>query len=52
VAQLVRYKVRRGDNLTAIARKFGVTVNDLREWNALNSKGTIYTGQRLKVYVR
>jgi membrane-bound lytic murein transglycosylase D len=52
VAQLVRYQVRRGDNLTAIARKFGVSVNDLREWNALNSKGTIYTGQRLKVYVR
>ncbi|MGL1863308.1 MAG: LysM peptidoglycan-binding domain-containing protein [Pseudodesulfovibrio sp.] len=50
--QLVRYKVRRGDNLTSIARKFGVKINDLRQWNALNSKGTIYAGQRLKVYVQ
>ncbi|MUM76729.1 LysM peptidoglycan-binding domain-containing protein [Pseudodesulfovibrio sp. F-1] len=50
-AQLVRYKVRRGDNLTAIARKFGVTVADLRKWNSLNSRGTIYAGQDLKVYV-
>ena len=51
-AQLVRYKVRNGDNLTAIARKFGVTVTELRKWNSLNSRGTIYTGQQLKVYVR
>ncbi|MDC0336145.1 LysM peptidoglycan-binding domain-containing protein [Pseudodesulfovibrio sp.] len=50
--QLVRYKVRRGDNLTSIARKFGVKVSELRKWNALNSKGTIYAGQRLKVYVQ
>lgn len=51
-SELVRYKVRRGDNLYSIARKFGVTVSDLRKWNALNSKGTIYAGQRLKVYVQ
>lgn len=50
--QLVRYKVRRGDNLTSIARKFGVKISDLRKWNALNRKGTIYAGQRLKVYVQ
>lgn len=50
--QLVRYKVRRGDNLTSIARRFGVRIDDLRKWNALNSRGTIYAGQRLKVYVQ
>lgn len=50
--QLVRYKVRRGDNLSVIARKFGVSVSDLRKWNSLNSRGTIYAGQRLKVYVQ
>ncbi|MBG0791719.1 MAG: LysM peptidoglycan-binding domain-containing protein [Desulfovibrionaceae bacterium] len=50
--QLVHYKVRRGDNLTAISRKFGVKISDLRKWNALNSRGTIYAGQRLKVYVQ
>jgi len=51
-SQLVRYKVRRGDNLSTIARRFGVKISDLRKWNALNSKGTIYAGQRLKVYVQ
>ncbi len=50
--QLVRYKVRRGDNLTSIARKFGVTISELRKWNTLNSRSTIYAGQRLKVYVQ
>lgn len=51
-AQLVHYKVRRGDNLTSISRKFGVSVSQLRQWNSLNSRGTIYAGQRLKVYVQ
>ncbi|MCJ2165974.1 MULTISPECIES: lytic transglycosylase domain-containing protein [unclassified Pseudodesulfovibrio] len=50
--QLVQYKVRRGDNLTTISEKFGVTVSDLRRWNSLNSRGTIYAGQKLKVYVQ
>lgn len=50
--QLVKYKVRRGDNLWTIARKFGVKVSDLRRWNSLNSRGTIYAGQRIKVYVQ
>ncbi len=50
--QLVRYRVRRGDTLTSISRKFGVKISELRRWNALNSKGTIYAGQRLKVYVQ
>ena len=51
-SQLVHYKVRRGDNLTSISRKFSVKISDLRRWNALNSRGTIYAGQRLKVYVQ
>ena len=51
-SQLVQYKVRRGDNLTTISRKFGVTVSDLRRWNSLNSRGTIYAGQKLKLYVQ
>ena len=50
--QLVHYKVRRGDNLTSISRRFGVKISDLRRWNSLNSRGTIYAGQKLKVYVQ
>jgi len=51
-AQLVRYKVQRGDNLSSIARKFSVSVSDLQRWNSLSSRSTIYAGQRLKVYVQ
>ncbi|WP_245628791.1 LysM peptidoglycan-binding domain-containing protein [Salidesulfovibrio brasiliensis] len=51
-AKLVKYRVRRGDNLYTIARRFGVTVSELRQWNSLNRKGTIYPNQHLKVYVR
>ncbi|WP_419786556.1 LysM peptidoglycan-binding domain-containing protein [Pseudodesulfovibrio sp.] len=51
-SQLVRYKVRRGDNLTSIAQKFGVSVKDLLRWNSLSARSTIYAGQRLKVYVQ
>jgi membrane-bound lytic murein transglycosylase D len=51
-AQLVQYKVRRGDNLYSISRKFGVKVSDLCHWNAISTKTTIYAGQRLKVYVQ
>jgi len=50
--QKVSYKVRRGDNLTTIARKFGCKVTDLKKWNSLNRRGTIYAGQRLVVYVQ
>lgn len=50
--QLVHYKVRRGDNLYSISRKFGVKVSDLCRWNAISTKATIYAGQKLKVYVQ
>lgn len=45
----VRYRVRRGDNLSAIARKHGVTVNDLQSWNDLSSD-RIRSGQTLTIY--
>jgi membrane-bound lytic murein transglycosylase D len=43
------YRVRRGDNLTHIARKFGVSLRDLKYVNSLNRKGKIYIGQRIKI---
>jgi LysM repeat protein len=30
-----RYKIRRGDNLASIAKRFEVSVSDLQEWNGL-----------------
>ncbi len=50
--QLVKYKVRRGDNLYGIARRFGVKVSSLMKWNRLNSKSIIRPGDRIKVYVQ
>ncbi|MCC7442471.1 MAG: LysM peptidoglycan-binding domain-containing protein [Bdellovibrionales bacterium] len=45
---VTRYRVRRGDNLHTIARRFGTTVASLKRLNGLR-RNTIYVGQRLKV---
>jgi membrane-bound lytic murein transglycosylase D len=42
------YRVKRGDTLTSIARKFNVTVNDLKKWNKLTST-RLDIGQRLSL---
>ncbi len=44
------YVVKSGDNLGAIASKYRVTVNDLKEWNNLK-KHNLRIGQQLIVYV-
>lgn len=43
------YKVRKGDTLSHIARKYGVSEKDLRRWNKLGSKSFIRAGQSLTV---
>jgi membrane-bound lytic murein transglycosylase D len=46
--QRIRYRVRRGDTLIRIARRHGVTVRQLRDWN--NIRGSyIRIGQRLTI---
>ncbi|MEZ7514902.1 LysM peptidoglycan-binding domain-containing protein [Flavobacterium frigidarium] len=42
------YKVRRGDNLGAIAKKYRVSVKQIKSWNRLRSN-TIASGKRLKI---
>lgn len=42
------YTARRGDTLTAIAARYGVTTEDLRRWNRLAANG-VRTGQKLRV---
>jgi membrane-bound lytic murein transglycosylase D len=42
------YKVKRGDNLGAIASKHDVSVTELRKWNGLRGN-MIKVGQRLKI---
>ncbi len=43
-----RYRVRRGDNLTKIAQRFGTSVHHLKRLNSIRSN-RIYVGQILKV---
>lgn len=45
------YRVRRGDNLGAIASRYRVGVSQLKRWNGLRSS-RIYVGQRLIIYPR
>lgn len=40
------YRVKKGDTLSSIAKHFHITVNDLKEWNNLNSN-VIIPGQHL-----
>ncbi|PRZ26211.1 LysM peptidoglycan-binding domain-containing protein [Flavobacterium granuli] len=42
------YKVRRGDNLGAIADKYDVSVTDLKKWNGIKGN-TIAAGKSLKI---
>ncbi len=44
------YKVKDGDNLGAIAMRYGVSVKQLREWNDIRGN-LIRSGQRLNIYV-
>lgn len=43
------YVVKSGDTLSAIARKYGTTVNQLASWNNIKNVNLIYVGQKLRV---
>jgi membrane-bound lytic murein transglycosylase D len=45
------HKVRRGESLASIARKYDCTSAQLKKWNHLKS-GKVPTGKRLNVYVK
>ena len=48
VTKIKKYKVKRGDNLSSIANKYGVTVADIKEWNGLK-KTSVASGKVLKI---
>ncbi len=48
-AQPVLHKVRRGENLTAIARRYGVSVDSLVETNRLAKRDLLRVGQQLLI---
>ncbi|MDJ0738460.1 MAG: transglycosylase SLT domain-containing protein [Gammaproteobacteria bacterium] len=47
--QRLRYRVRKGDSLYAIARRFQVSIKDLKRWNRVGRY--IRPGERLTVFV-
>jgi membrane-bound lytic murein transglycosylase D len=47
--QRLRYKVRKGDSLYKIARRFQVTIKDLRRWNRVGRY--IRPGEHLTVFI-
>lgn len=47
----VSYKVKRGDNLSSIAAKYGVTESQLRNWNSNKINGSkVLSGTTLTIY--
>ncbi len=52
VAEVKRtHTVRSGEKLSTIARKYGVTIAELKSWNYIGKKG-LRPGKKLVVYVR
>ncbi len=47
----VGYKVRRGDSLYRIARRFNLETGDITRWNDITRSSILYPGQRLTLYV-
>ena len=47
----VTHKIRSGETLSTIARRYRVTVTELKQWNGLRSSN-IVAGKTLKIYPR
>lgn len=49
-SSVIYYTVMSGDTLYAIARRFGVTVEELVKYNSIKDADRIYPGQVLRIY--
>jgi len=45
------YKIKSGDNIGLIAQWYNVSINEIKSWNNLQQKKTIYPGQEIIIYV-
>ena len=43
------HRVRSGEHLTMLSKKYGVSISSIKSWNGL-SRNTIHPGQRLTIY--
>jgi membrane-bound lytic murein transglycosylase D len=48
-SSIYKYRVKRGDSISEIAHKFGVSVTSLKKWNNLTSNA-LTTGKSLKIF--
>ena len=48
--QHITYTVKQGDSLWRIARRYGVSVDQLQKWNGLNKRSTLRPGQSLDIF--
>ena len=46
----VTHTIKKGENLNLIAKKYGVSVSDIKRWNKITNANKIYAGQKLKIY--
>ena len=51
VTKLIRHKVRKGETLATIARRYDCSTSELKRWNKLK-RSSVARGQSLKVYVQ
>ena len=49
VSDCITHTVKKGESLGSIARKYHVTVSNIKNWNRLKRE-TIHVGQKLKIY--
>lgn len=50
--QKYTYRVKSGDSLWSIARKYNVSVNELARWNTLSTKAPLQVQQPLNIWVK
>ncbi|MDH4199865.1 MAG: LysM peptidoglycan-binding domain-containing M23 family metallopeptidase [Spirochaetia bacterium] len=46
----IYYKIEKGDNLTIIAKKFNVSMDEIADWNKLSPKEVLLAGKTLLIY--
>ncbi len=47
----ISYRIRRGDTLASISRRYGVSMANLQDWNGLRNPSDIIAGQKLTIYL-
>lgn len=51
ITKLKTHKVKKGETLVTIARKYDCTTSEIKKWNKLK-KSSVYKGQTLKIYTQ